>query len=89
MTIREKMKAGHLYTDLGEGLDEERERCKELTYDYNLTRPREAERRKRLAEATARQLRKLHLDRTTGAHGLWQARPHRRWILRQFQSGAR
>jgi galactoside O-acetyltransferase len=35
MTIREKMRAGHLYTDLGEGLDEERERCKELTYDYN------------------------------------------------------
>jgi galactoside O-acetyltransferase len=33
------MRAGHLYTDLGEGLDEERERCKELTYDYNLTRP--------------------------------------------------
>jgi galactoside O-acetyltransferase len=48
MTIREKMKAGHLYTDLGEGLDEERERCKELTYDYNLTRPREVERRRAL-----------------------------------------
>jgi galactoside O-acetyltransferase len=48
MTIREKMKAGHLYTDLGEGLDEERERCKELTYDYNLTRPREVERRRDL-----------------------------------------
>jgi galactoside O-acetyltransferase len=47
MTIREKMKAGHLYTDLGEGL-KERERCKELTYDYNLTRPREAERRRDL-----------------------------------------
>ena len=29
-------------------LDEERERCKELTYDYNLTRPREAERRRDL-----------------------------------------
>jgi galactoside O-acetyltransferase len=50
MTIREKMKAGHLYTDLGEGLDDERERCKELTYDYNLTRPSEGERRRDLLE---------------------------------------
>ena len=48
MTIRERMKAGHLYTDLGEGLDEERERCKELVYDYNLTRPSEWERRRDL-----------------------------------------
>ena len=48
MAIREKMKAGHLYTDLGEGLDEERERCKELTYDYNLTRPSEGTKRRDL-----------------------------------------
>ena len=48
MTIREKMRAGHLYTDLGEGLDEERERCKELTYDYNLTRPSEGQKRRDL-----------------------------------------
>ncbi len=39
MTIREKMKAGRLYTDLGEGLEEERLRCKELFYDFNHTRP--------------------------------------------------
>ena len=37
MTIREKMKAGYLYKDMGEGLDEEREKCQELTNDYNLT----------------------------------------------------
>jgi hypothetical protein len=48
MTIRERMKAGHLYTDMGEGLEEERQRCKELTHDYNLTRPSEGEKRKAL-----------------------------------------
>jgi galactoside O-acetyltransferase len=48
MTIREKMKNGMLYTDHGEGLDEERKQCKELTYDYNLTRPSEEEKRKKL-----------------------------------------
>ncbi len=48
MTIRERMKQGLLYTDLGEGLEEERQRCKELIYDYNLTRPGEAEKRKAL-----------------------------------------
>ena len=41
MTIREKMKNGMLYIDGGEGLDEERRRCKELLYDYNHTRPSE------------------------------------------------
>jgi len=41
MTIRDKMKNGMLYTDMGEGLEEERMRCKELLYDYNLTRPSE------------------------------------------------
>jgi galactoside O-acetyltransferase len=50
MTIREKMKSGCLYTDFGEGLDEERERCKELTHDYNLTRPSEGERRRDLLQ---------------------------------------
>lgn len=45
MTIREKMKNGMLYTDLGEGLTEERARCKELVYDYNLTRPSEEAKR--------------------------------------------
>lgn len=45
MTIRERMKKGMLYRDMGEGLDEERGRCKELVYDYNNTRPSEEERR--------------------------------------------
>lgn len=48
MTIREKMKNGMLYTDMGEGLEEERKRCKELLYDYNLTRPSEEAKRKGL-----------------------------------------
>jgi galactoside O-acetyltransferase len=48
MTIREKMKNGMLYVDIGEGLDEERKRCKELLYDYNNTRPNEEIKRKEL-----------------------------------------
>ena len=48
MTIREKMKNGMLYTDMGEGLEGERKRCKELLYDYNLTRPSEEAKRKDL-----------------------------------------
>ncbi|MBW9154771.1 maltose acetyltransferase domain-containing protein [Clostridium estertheticum] len=48
MTIREKMKNGMLYLDVGEGLDEERIRCKELLYDYNNTRPNEEIERKDL-----------------------------------------
>lgn len=48
MTIREKMKNGMLYVDIGEGLDEERKRCKELLYDYNNTRPSEEIKRKEL-----------------------------------------
>ena len=48
MTIREKMKNGMLYVDVGEGLDEERKRCKELLYDYNNTRPNEEIERKEL-----------------------------------------
>lgn len=48
MTIREKMKNGMLYVDVGEGLDEERIRCKELLYDYNNTRPNEEIERKDL-----------------------------------------
>ena len=35
------MKNGMLYTDIGEGLEQERRRCKELLYDFNLTRPSE------------------------------------------------
>ena len=45
MLIRERMKKGMLYRDMGEGLEEERIRCKELIYDYNNTRPREEQRR--------------------------------------------
>lgn len=30
MTIREKIKNGMLYIDIGEGLDEERRKCREL-----------------------------------------------------------
>lgn len=45
MTIRERMKAGKIYTDLGEGLAEERLRGKELVYDFNHTRPSEEEKR--------------------------------------------
>lgn len=48
MTIREKMKNGMLYVDIGEGLEEERTRCKELLYDYNHTRPQEEIKRKEL-----------------------------------------
>jgi len=48
MTIRERMKKGMLYTDLGEGLDEQRIRCKELLYDYNHSRPSEEIKRKEL-----------------------------------------
>lgn len=48
MTIREKMKKGMLYVDIGEGLDEERKKCKELLYDYNNTRPSEETKRKDL-----------------------------------------
>lgn len=45
MTIREKIKQGKLYTDMGEGLSEERLRCKELVYEYNNTRPNEEKKR--------------------------------------------
>lgn len=45
MTIRGKMKNGMLYQDMGEGLPEERLRCKELVYDYNNTRPSEEQKR--------------------------------------------
>lgn len=48
MTIREKIKNGMLYTDLGEGLDEERLHCKELLFDYNNTRPSESIKRKEM-----------------------------------------
>jgi hypothetical protein len=58
MTIREKVKAGHLYKDIGEGLDEERQRCKKLTYDYNLTRPSEGEKRRDLPDGMMKAIRR-------------------------------
>ena len=48
ISIREKMNSGKIYTDLGEGLPEERLHCKELVYDYNFTRPSEEEKREQL-----------------------------------------
>lgn len=48
MTIREKMKNGMLYIDVGEGLEADRRRCQELLYDYNHTRPSEEIRRKNI-----------------------------------------
>lgn len=45
MSIRERMKNGQLYTDIGEGLEDERRLGKELVYDYNNTRPSEEEKR--------------------------------------------
>lgn len=50
MTIREKMESGRLYTDLAEGLPEERLNCKELIYDYNHTRPAEEKKRREILE---------------------------------------
>ncbi|KAF4405846.1 maltose acetyltransferase domain-containing protein [Streptomyces lycii] len=47
-SIRERMRTGRLYTDHGEGLDEERQRCQELLYDYNRSRPGDAEGRRAL-----------------------------------------
>ena len=48
MSTREKMNIGELYTDMGEGLPEERRAGKERVYDYNLTRPSEEEKRQRM-----------------------------------------
>lgn len=42
------MKNGILYTDVGEGLEDDRKRCQELLYDYNHTRPSEETKRKEL-----------------------------------------
>jgi galactoside O-acetyltransferase len=50
MTIREKMKNGMLYIDVGEGLEADRRRCQELLYDYNHTRPSEETKRKDILE---------------------------------------
>lgn len=48
MTTRERMRQGKLYTDLVEGLEEERFRCRELVYEYNSSRPPEESRRQEI-----------------------------------------
>ncbi|EGW1914354.1 galactoside O-acetyltransferase [Salmonella enterica] len=48
LSMREKIKKGMLFTDLTEGLPEERLRGKELMYDYNHTRPSEENKRREL-----------------------------------------
>lgn len=48
MSVRRKMEVGELYTDLCEGLPEERRAGKELAYDYNMTRPSQEARRAEL-----------------------------------------
>ena len=48
MTMRERIAKGMLFTDMCEGLPEERLRGKELMYDFNLTRPSEEAKRREL-----------------------------------------
>jgi galactoside O-acetyltransferase len=50
MTQRENIATGRLFSDMTEGLPEERLRGKELMTDYNLTRPSEVEKRIALAK---------------------------------------
>jgi galactoside O-acetyltransferase len=45
MSQRENIASGKLFTDMCEGLPEERLRAKELSYDFNHTRPSESEKR--------------------------------------------
>lgn len=48
ISMRDRIKAGKLYTDMCEGLPEERLHGKELMYEFNHTRPSEVEKRERL-----------------------------------------
>lgn len=48
MSMREKIASGMLFTDMCEGLPEERLHGKELMYDFNNTRPSEEEKRIKL-----------------------------------------
>src|SRR5260370_41639841 len=48
MTQRERIANGKLFTDMSEGLPEERLRAKERMYDFNHTRPTEIARRREL-----------------------------------------
>ncbi|MCK1994744.1 galactoside O-acetyltransferase [Peribacillus muralis] len=49
MTQRERIRKGLLFTDMTEGLPEERLRGKELVYDFNQTRPSEVKKREEIA----------------------------------------
>ena len=48
LTQRERIASGKLFTDMSEGLPEERLRAKERMYDFNQTRPTEIEKRQEL-----------------------------------------
>lgn len=48
MEIKEKMRSGMLYTDMEEELEKERLACRELVYDFNHSRPSEAEQRQEI-----------------------------------------
>lgn len=48
MDIKDQMRSGQLYIDTDEELTRERLRCKELVYDYNMTRPGEEEKQQAL-----------------------------------------
>lgn len=48
ISMRDRIKAGKLFTDMCEGLPEERLRGKELMYEFNHTRPSEVEKRDKL-----------------------------------------
>ena len=45
MTQRERIASGKLFTDMCEGLPEERRRGKELMYEFKHTKPTEVEKR--------------------------------------------
>lgn len=48
ISMRDRIKAGKLFTDMCEGLPQERLRGKELMYEFNHSRPSEVEKRERL-----------------------------------------
>lgn len=50
MAIRENMRKGKLYTDMSEGLPEERLQCRKLLYEYNNSRPEEEKKRQELIQ---------------------------------------
>lgn len=51
LSMRERIKQGKLYTDMCEGLPEDRLRGKELMYEFNHTRPSEIEKRTAILHA--------------------------------------